>query len=106
MTNHTNPMIEKVARAIYEKAIDTPATDPWPEAIARGIRYGGAMPPMVRQAYASAHAAIEAMRVPTPWMCGYVERISLSCGYGHEAEDFELIWRYMAEAALAEGDGE
>lgn len=53
--------IEEVARAIYEKAIDTPTTDPWPEAIARGIRYGGAMPPMVRQAYASARAAIEAL---------------------------------------------
>lgn len=81
MTNRTNPMVEKVARAIAAR---------------RGWPYDAC--------FDMARAAIEAMREPTPWMCGYVERILLSCGHGHEAEDFELIWRYMAEAALTEGD--
>ena len=91
MTDRINPMVEKVARAICPAFYETDwdVTSDFRRDICLRL----------------ARAAIEAMREPSEGMCGYVERISLSCGYGHEAEDFELIWRYMAEAALAEGDG-
>lgn len=84
------PMVEKVARAI---------------AFTRDAEWEAYSPELKETYRVMARAAIAAMREPTPWMCDYVKSILLSCGYGHEAEDFELIWGYMAEAALAEGDG-